>query len=142
MAVPNVLLEEMVKTHTDPSVRARLAAAIKGDVAKSIYCHSKSCKGAHIGDIHRDGKILSVSTKEDSGMLINRPRLDGELGFLCKCGNDSRLSKAEQGNFPENGAMPSNDQLNVIQERLAKSKGFTTTKGVRKIDGFSIQEVA
>jgi hypothetical protein len=98
-----------------------------------IYC--KQCK-KDIGEIEINNGI--VSYKKINGILASRFRMDGNWGFECSCGNDSRLCEAEKGKI---GATPPADEtLKEITEDLKKLKTTPILKGKDiEIDNFIIK---
>lgn len=125
-------IKKMLSYITDKNVRKAIMDILTDEVVGEIKC--KKCEKI-IGHIHKDGKISPAGIR----LLAVRHRLDGEIGFQCLCGNDSRLSSAEKGVGGIEDNMVTKDDLLEIAKRLsAKRKKYRETKEGREIDGFLV----
>ena len=112
-------------------------------VSKVVKCRSSSCKGRIIAQIYENGSIIPVvNNKGMMFLLATRERLDGHLGFQCRCGNDSRLCEAEKGiSGIENNAIQKSD-IEEVWERLQKKPVNYPIKGKKQIvDKFLIEKI-
>lgn len=140
MQVSDKTLKDMVSHIQDPEVKRRYENVIGGVVVREVVCLSKTCKGAVIGQYYADGQLVEVNNSARSGCLSSRQRLDGHMGYLCRCGNDSRLSEAEQGVIT--AATPTKNDLSIIYERTQKKPTeFKSTAAGYQVDGFRVREV-
>lgn len=154
-------LREMVSHIQDPTVRQHYENVIGGVIVKEVVCLG-SCNGRVVGHYYADGQLIEVKSEftvtetetekneegEDvevsydrtvkSGCLSSRQRLDGHMGYLCECGNDSRLSDAEKGVIGETA--PTKGDLAMVLSRLnEKPTDFKAENGVYEVDGFVVR---
>ena len=140
--MPNITdsqLDEML-SQMDPKVAAQLRASLAGDTA-FVYCMSKKCKGRKIGALNSAGQWVNISQVNGSKLLSSRPRLDGQLGFRCRCGNSSITSPAETGIIT--GAAPTRSQLAELyqKQQAAPATVKQNSDGTVTVDNFKIEYV-
>lgn len=84
----------------------------------------------------RDGVIMYRGLM---GLLSARLRFDGNWGFQCSCGNDSRLAQTEKGLITS--LPPSQKILKQVESNIKKSptKVMTNKEGIT-CDGFIIKK--
>lgn len=70
-------------------------------------------------------------------VISGRQRLDGELGFQCKCGNNSMMTAQEKQEI-KNWQAPKPEELSNIIAKLRKPSKVETNKGVL-VDKFLIR---
>ena len=99
--------------------------------------------GRVIAYIHADGTVQP--TKDENGFMwlrASRRRTDGEYGFECWDGTDSRIAPNELGILKADGTQPSKEDLYHMAENLQKQPPkYATINGERHVDGFIIREV-
>lgn len=83
--------------------------------------------------------------REVGFLFSSRDRLDGFKGFECRCGNDSRLSKQEQGHLQHEGR-PVMGVSKQILENIGRAiedspSEYPIVDGCQEIDGFVIENV-
>lgn len=114
-----------------------------GKIVKQVKCLSKKCKGRIIAYIYSNGKIREIG--DEKGLIYlraSRRRLDGELGFQCWCGNDSRLCEAEKGNKGiENNAVQKSDLHEVFAKLEKNPKQYPPINGKQEVDKFLIEDI-
>lgn len=139
--VPTPVLEEMIKSQP-PSARRVLADVIKGKIVKEIRCKSKNCKGAVIGHVYANGRLVEAENKKkDSGALSFRQRYDGFIGVRCRCGNSSIIAEQEDGIVGSH--VPSKHDLeNIFSNIQQKPPKHPVRAGKQIVDGFEFKEVA
>lgn len=143
--VPKDTLDTMLKT-LPYDQRRTLVDVINGRVGKVVKCLSKDCNGRTIAYIYQDApdKQRVVPSNEDTNAMYlyqSRPRLDGQWGFHCKCGNNSLLSEHEQGIIGSN--VPTKSDLDTIWANIqSKQPNYPVNKGKQIVDGFSIEEIS
>lgn len=99
--------------------------------------------GRVIAHVMKDGSVVPV-TDENGVMWLrsSRRRTDGEIGFECWCGLDSRIAPNEQGILKADGTQPSKDDLYRMAENLQNSPPkYATINHERDVDGFIIRKV-
>ena len=100
-------------------------------------------KGRTIAYINKDGSVTPV--KDENGFMwlrASRRRTDGEIGFECWCGLDSRIAPNELGILKADGTQPNKEDLFKMAENLQKKPPqYATINGERPVDGFIIKEV-
>jgi hypothetical protein len=112
----------------------------------------EGCKGEVIAYFYIDGvdqngrptQRVEPVVKEDKSMKLRsvRKRLDGNFGFQCWCGNDSRLARQERGSIGFDGLAPTRAGLEAIYGELQKDPGhYPEINGVTEVDGFQIERV-
>lgn len=98
-----------------------------------VTCNQCNTKIA-IVNVSPAGKIIGY--EEERGIMAARMRLDGELGFQCMCGNDSRLAEAERGIVK--GTRPSKSDVAEIYRRMkAKPTKVSKSGSQKRCDGFT-----
>ena len=99
--------------------------------------------GRTIAYINKDGTVTPV--KDEQGRMwlrASRRRTDGEFGFECWCGQDSRIAPNELGILKADGTQPSKEDLYHMAANLQKQPPkYATISGERDVDGFIIREV-
>lgn len=112
-------------------------------ITKTVTETKPGCYGRLMGSIYKDGKFRA-SIDDDAKMWCraSRHRLDGNWGFQCWCGNDSRLSVQEQGNSGmETGGYTKAD-IDAVLARVEKEKPtYPVINGKQEVDGFVIQMI-
>lgn len=100
-------------------------------------------KGAVIALIMNDGSVFP--TKDENGVMhlrSSRKRTDGEYGFECWCGQDSRIAPNELGILKADGSQPTREDIFNMAENLRKQPPkYATINGERDVDGFVIRKV-
>ena len=136
----NEQLIEMVR-QSSPGLAQQLEDIVAGKIIKRIYCKSKTCKGRLIGNVYQNGHVVDPDdSTADSGVSSTRQRFDGYLGVKCRCGNNSLVSKQEEGSI--GGFTPSKSHLQQIWDNLQKTPARYKKTGNRtEVDGFIIEEV-
>lgn len=103
----------------------------------------KGTNGRVIAHIMSDGQV--IATKDENGFMwlrASRRRTDGELGFECWCGQDTRIALNEYGIIKADGSQPSRDDLLELANKLEHNPPkYATINGERDIDGFIIRKV-
>lgn len=103
----------------------------------------KGTKGRVIAHVMKDGSVVPVN--DENGFMwlrSSRQRTDGEIGFECWCGLDSRIAPNEKGILFDNGNQPTKNDLFKMAENLQKQPPkYATIKHERDVDGFIIREV-
>lgn len=100
-------------------------------------------KGRVIALIMNDGSVMP--TKDEDGKMwlrSSRRRTDGEYGFECWCGQDSRIAPNEIGILKDDGIQPTKEDIFNMAENLRKQPPkYATINGERDVDGFIIRKV-
>lgn len=100
-------------------------------------------KGRVIALIMNDGSVMP--TKDENGVMwlrSSRRRTDGEYGFECWCGQDSRIAPNEMGILKADGTQPTKEDLYRMAENLQKQPPkYATINHERDVDGFIIRKV-
>lgn len=149
--VSDSVLNDMLR-HLPKEQQKTLSNIIAGKVTHQVRCEG-ACKGEIIAYIYADG--INQSTRQPQSRVepatvdglmklrASRKRLDGELGFQCWCGNDSRISPYEAGDLTYDGQPPTKSGLEAIWSRLQKnSPSYNEVDGIKTVDGFSIERVS
>lgn len=129
---------------TDKNLKNRLSAILNNKIVMQVVCGK--CKHT-IADVDKDNKITPVvDTTGVMWLLAFRPRLDGEWGFQCRCGNDSRLCDAEKNieEIEDNRLTNANTKvvLDKIHERLkTMKKVYTEVGNTKQVDNFLITKL-
>lgn len=131
--------------------RQELENILRGNIVSQVRCMSKQCKGRIIAQIYRNGKVEATLFPDTQGnevmfLFASRDRLDGFKGFECRCGNDSRLAKQEQGHIQHQKHQRqtgiSKQKLIEIGEEIEKNPSeYPKVNGSQEIDGFVIEDV-
>lgn len=103
----------------------------------------EGCKGRVIAQILTDGQVIPVN-QPDGRMFLrsSRRRTDGEIGFECWCGNDTRIAPNEDGILKADGSQPSKeDLLNMAAKLKQNPPKYATINGERDVDGFILRKV-
>lgn len=99
--------------------------------------------GRVIALIFNDGSVQPV--KDENGFMwlrASRRRTDGEIGFECWCGQDSRIAPNELGVLKADGTQPNKQDIYQMAENLRKQPPkYATINGERDVDGFILREV-
>lgn len=106
-----------------------------------IYCNQ--CK-KNVGEFHVDDRGKVVFDSED-GILAVRKRMDGNWGFQCMCGNDSRIAQQEKGLIGKEkryaSKRPSIEIVNIVLDKVRKNPTrLKKSKGMIEIDNFKHSE--
>lgn len=142
----NTRQQQQILASMPDSQRRTIAAIMNGEIVKTITCLGKKhgASGQVMGHIYKDGKFRAVT--DNKGRMwcrASRVRLDGNLGFECWCGNDSRLCEAEKGvKGIENNAVQKSDLDTVFARLQQKPANYPVTDGAQVVDGFKIEGVA
>lgn len=104
----------------------------------------EGCKGRMIGRIWDDGRVEETAAEDGTIHLrSSRKRFDGEYGFECWCGQDSRIAEAEVGVLTFDGRAPTREGIQTIADNLKqKPANYPIIEGEKIIDGFRIKGVA
>lgn len=99
--------------------------------------------GRVIAQIMTDGQIIPVH--DENGFMwlrATRRRTDGEIGFECWCGQDSRIAPNEDGILKADGSQPTKEDLIQMATKLDQNPPkYATISGERDVDGFIIRKV-
>lgn len=150
--IPDAALHEMLKQLPEKQRRS-FAHIVSGKVSHQVHCNSKLCKGDVIAYVYVDGTNsqgrvqyrVEPALAADGSMKLraSRPRLDGEYGFECVCGNDSRIASHEAGAISYDGKPPTRQGLEDIHTRLQKRPPvYSEVDGTKEVDGFSIERLS
>lgn len=103
----------------------------------------EGCKGRVIAQLMTDGQIVPVNDPNGNMYLrSSRRRTDGEIGFECWCGNDTRVASNEDGILKADGSQPTKeDLLNMAAKLEQNPPSYATIKGERDVDGFILRKV-
>lgn len=99
------------------------------------------CKGRVIGHRMNSGNWVDVPNSSPKwGLNSTRARLDGQMGFSCRCGQYSIVAEAEDGVI--GGSVPRRDDLIKVHQNLQKkpTKVTRTVDGATEVDGFKVTE--
>lgn len=115
---------------------------LSSKIAKNVLCMSEVCNGRVVAQIYSNGKIQPTIIDGVMWLFAYRHRLDGNLGFQCACGNDSRLCEAEKGvSGIENNNVQKED-IAQVHENLEKKRGdYPVVEGKQYIDNFIVEEL-
>lgn len=130
--------------------RQTIVNTLSGVNTHRVYCDSKvkdQCDNRFVGYLQKvnNETRFEPHTDDEGKMYIRswRPRMDGQIGYWCWCGNDTRISKHEEGEFDYKGNMPNKAGFNRIFERLqAKPPDYQEKAGKTNIDGFRLEAIA
>jgi hypothetical protein len=132
--------------------RKEIENILRGVIVSQVRCMSKQCNGRIIANIYRNGKVEMTLFDDGEGgeigfLFASRNRLDGFMGFECRCGNDSRLCKQEQGHVHHSpttgGAALSKQKLEDIGRTIQDNPSdYQKVQGCVEIDGFVIEDVS
>jgi len=103
----------------------------------------EGCNGRVIAQLMTDGQIIPVN-EADGKMYLrsSRRRTDGEIGFECWCGNDTRIAPNEDGILKADGSQPSKEDLYNMAAKLEQNPPkYATINGERDVDGFILRKV-
>lgn len=122
-----------------------MAGILRNEVTHEIHCNDINHKKKNnpIGYINQNKQVTPIKNK-DGEMFLRaiRKRTDGEFGFECWCGGDSRIAPNEIGVLKADGTQPSKEDLYSMAENLQKKPPkYATINGERPVDGFTIKEV-
>lgn len=110
---------------------------------KETVVVQQGTNGRVIAYINNDGSVTPL--KDENGVMwlrSSRRRTDGEYGFECWCGLDSRIAPNEQGILKSDGTQPTKEDLYHMAENLQKSPPkYATINHERDVDGFIIRKV-
>lgn len=121
------------------------SGARKGEVktTKEHRLVQEGTNGRVIAHIMSDGQV--IATKDENGFMwlrASRRRTDGELGFECWCGQDTRIAPNEDGIIKADGSQPSRDDLLELATKLEQNPPkYATINGERDVDGFILRKV-
>lgn len=117
----------------------------KGEVKthKESQLVQEGTNGRVIAHIMTDGQVIAVKDENDFMWLrASRRRTDGELGFECWCGQDTRIAPNEDGIIKADGSQPSKEDLLQIASNLEQNPPkYSTINGERNVDGFILRKV-
>ena len=119
--------------------------ARKGELKthKEIVVVKAGTNGRVIAQVMTDGTVIPVN--DENGFMwlrSSRRRTDGEIGFECWCGLDSRIAPNEKGILFDNGNQPTKKDVMKMAENLRKSPPkYATINGERDVDGFILRKV-
>jgi hypothetical protein len=121
------------------------SGAHKGEIKtkKEKQLDRKGCDGRVIAQIMTDGQVIPLRDADGEMFLrSSRRRTDGELGFECWCGADTRIAPNEDGILKADGSQPSKDDLLQMASNLEQNPPkYATIKGERNVDNFLIRKV-
>lgn len=117
----------------------------KGEIKTEIQHRllQEGTNGRVIAHIMTDGQVIAVKDENDFMWLrASRRRTDGELGFECWCGQDTRIAPNEDGIIKADGSQPSRDDLMQLAHNLEQNPPkYATINGERNVDGFILRKV-
>ena len=135
-------LRKILDNIPDKGQRDIVANILTGQITKVVKCMSKECDGRIIAHIYMNGDIRPTHSDGVMFMRASRNRLDGQIGFQCWCGNDSRLCEAEIGvEGIESGAVQKSDIETVWSRLQGKPAVYPEVAGAKLVDGFSIEDI-
>ena len=149
--ISNEALHDMLKQLPDAQARS-LAHIVNGKISHQVRCLG-GCKGNVIAYLYIDGTDsrgrikyhVEPAIAPDRSMKLrsSRVRLDGQIGFECWCGQDSRIAKHEAGILSPIWIPPTRDDLVKIATRLRDDKPYyPEINGVKEVDGFQFERVS
>jgi hypothetical protein len=124
---------------------------IMAGILTNEYTHEVLCLGEDhpksdrlIAYITQNLQVVPLKHEVDGQphmyLRASRRRTDGEFGFECWCGQDSRLAANEQGILGAD--QPSKEDLYAMAANLEQNPPqYATMNGERPVDGFNIKEV-
>lgn len=99
--------------------------------------------GRVIAQIMTDGQV--IATHDENGFMwlrASRRRTDGEFGFECWCGLDTRIAPNEDGILKADGMQPSKEDIMQMAANLERNPPkYATINGERDVDGFILRKV-
>lgn len=119
--------------------------ARKGELKthKETVVVQQGTNGRVIAYINNDGSVTPL--KDENGVMwlrSSRRRTDGEYGFECWCGQDSRIAPNEDGILKADGSQPTADDILQMAANLKQNPPkYDTIDGERDVDGFIIRKV-
>lgn len=144
--INNSQLEKLLQNIPDVKQRELLRNIATGKVVKQIRCMSKACSGRIVAHVLDNGRLVTVASPKVKGgenfmwLRSSRDRLDGNKGFECWCGNDSRLAPQEKGYIDTKGNAPTKADLSKIFEKVQNEPSdYIVINGAQNIDGFVIE---
>lgn len=149
--IPDATLQEMLK-QLPKETQKSLAHIVAGKITYQVVCLSDTCKGEPIAYLYVDGTDslgrpayrIEPVVRPDQIMKLraSRKRLDGQYGFQCCCGNDSRLARQELGHIGFDGLPPTREGLEAIYEALQKNPAsYPEVGGSKEVDGFRTERL-
>lgn len=137
--VPDSELHKMISAIPDPKARQAMGDILAGRIEKRVICLEGN---VIIAEIYRDSKVRAAGGSAEHSMKSYRPRLDGYLGFMCQCGNDSRLAEAEKNVEGIQRNAIDRSTLEQVYAKLASNKpDYPESEDGQKIDGFLLERV-
>lgn len=110
---------------------------------KEKFLVKQGTNGRVIAHIMKNGSVVPL--KDENGVMwlrASRRRTDGEFGFECWCGLDSRIAPNEMGILKADGTQPTKEDLYHMADNLQKSPPkYATINHERDVDGFVIRKV-
>lgn len=144
MQVSDQLVNQMLR-NLPKDQQQIMAGILRNEVVYEVRCNATEHKKKNnpICHITKDGQVIPTrDSKGDIWLRASRKRTDGEIGFECWCGNDSRIAPNEMGILQANGSQPTREDLYQMAANLEKNPPkYVTIKGERPVDGFSIIEM-
>lgn len=149
MNIPDNTVKDILQ-QLPKAQRQTVLNTLNGKNTHRVYCNSGKkgqCKNRFVGYIQtvNDETKFEPVVNEAGEMHVRswRPRMDGQMGFLCWCGNDTRISKHEEGEFDYKGNIPNKAGFNRIFERLQLNPpNYAEKNGIKNIDGFLVEAIA
>lgn len=144
MQVSDQIVNQMLR-NLPQDQQQMMAGILRNEIVCEVRCNAKEHKAKNnpICHITKEGQVIPTrDSKGNMWLRASRRRTDGEYGFECWCGNDSRIAPNEMGILKANGMQPSRDDILQMAANLEKNPPkYVTIKGERPVDGFSIIEV-
>lgn len=132
-------LQTMIDSIPDKATRDKLTDIVNAKITKVIKCQSKTCKNAIVGFVDNKNRI-TANEQGKHKIRRHRPRLDGQYGFLCSCGNDSSI--AEQEKVISWDKNPTREDLEKVAKNLLNNPtDYKAENGLIAVDGFTIEEI-
>lgn len=143
MIVKDALVKDILEK-LPRSQRKQIVDSLTGKNTHKVYCASKHNK--FVGYLQNvNGETRFDATELDNGrpiIIAWRPRLDGQIGFQCQCGNDSRIAKEEEGEFDYKGNLPTRAGFERIFEKLKVNPNkYPEKDGITIVDGFRLEKI-
>lgn len=144
MQINDQLVNQMLRNLPQDQQRV-MAGILRNEITHEVNCdgaeHKK--KNNPIAHLTTDGQVIPL--KDNDGVMwlrATRRRTDGEVGFECWCGQDTRIAPNELGVLKADGTQPSKEDLYRMAANLEKNPPkYATINGERPVDGFTIKEV-
>jgi len=117
----------------------------KGEVktTKEHTLVKEGTNGRVIAHVMNDGQVVALH--DENGFMwlrASRRRTDGELGFECWCGQDTRIAPNEDGIIKADGSQPSREDLMQLASNHEQNPPkYATINGERNVDGFILRKV-